>query len=83
MRCSCDWRLRRSAAILHRGAAPLVREGLGIALADGIVAWHGFEGPVARPFEPQIAMQMVAATNDARPASRFVRPFLATLRVVL
>jgi DNA-binding transcriptional LysR family regulator len=65
------------------GAVPLVREGLGIALVDGLVAWHGFEGLVARPFEPQIAMQMVAATNDARPASRFVRPFLATLRAVL
>ncbi|WFU11430.1 LysR family transcriptional regulator (plasmid) [Rhizobium sp. CB3090] len=65
------------------GAVPLVREGLGIALVDGLVAWHGFEGLVARPFEPHIAMQMVAATNDARPASRFVRPFLATLRDVL
>ncbi|MEF0941418.1 LysR family transcriptional regulator [Rhizobium sp. BR 362] len=65
------------------GAVPLVREGLGIALVDGLVAWHGFEGLVARPFEPQLAMQMVAATNDARPASRFVRPFLATLRDVL
>jgi DNA-binding transcriptional LysR family regulator len=65
------------------GAAPLVREGLGIALVDGLVAWHDFEGLVTRPFEPQITMQMVAATNDARPASRFVRPFLATLRAVL
>ncbi|UWU23595.1 LysR substrate-binding domain-containing protein (plasmid) [Rhizobium sp. CB3060] len=65
------------------GAVPLVREGLGIALVDGLVAWHGFEGLVARPFEPRLAMQMVAATNDARPASRFVRPFLATLRDVL
>lgn len=65
------------------GAVPLVREGLGIALVDGLVAWHGFEGLVARPFEPRLAMQMVAATNDARPTSRFVHPFLATLRAVL
>jgi DNA-binding transcriptional LysR family regulator len=65
------------------GAVPLVREGLGIALVDGLVAWHGFEGLAARPFVPRIAMQMVAATNDARPASRFVRPFLDCLRAVL
>jgi DNA-binding transcriptional LysR family regulator len=65
------------------GAVPLVREGLGIALVDGLVAWHGFEGLVARPFEPRLAMRMVAATNDARPASRFVQPFLVTLRAVL
>ncbi len=65
------------------GAAPLVREGLGIALVDGLVAWRDFEGLVARPFLPRIAMQAVAATNDARPASRFVKPFLTCLRAVL
>ncbi|OAP36366.1 LysR family transcriptional regulator [Sinorhizobium glycinis] len=65
------------------GAAPLVREGLGIALVDGLVAWRDFEGLVARPFLPRIAMQAVAATNDARPASRFVEPFLSCLRAAL
>lgn len=65
------------------GAVPLVREGLGIALVDGLGAWHGFEGLTARPFEPRISMQMLAATNDARPASRFVAPFLTALRAVL
>ncbi|AFL51570.1 DNA-binding transcriptional LysR family regulator [Sinorhizobium fredii] len=65
------------------GAAPLVREGLGIALVDGLVAWREFEGLVARPFLPRITMQAVATTNDARPASRFVQPFIACLRATL
>lgn len=62
------------------GAAPLVREGIGIALVDGLVAWHGFEGLVARPFMPQISMQVAVSLNDARPGSRFLQPFLAVLR---
>ncbi|WP_037468868.1 LysR family transcriptional regulator [Sinorhizobium fredii] len=65
------------------GAVPLVREGLGIALVDRLVAWEDFEGLVARPFLPRISMQAVAATNEARPASRFVQPFLTCLKTVL
>lgn len=65
------------------GAAPLVREGLGIALVDGLVAWHGFEGLVARPFLPKTAMQIAISLNDARPASRFLQPFLTCLRAAI
>jgi DNA-binding transcriptional LysR family regulator len=65
------------------GAAPLVRERLGIALVDGLVAWHGFEGLAARPFTPQIAMQIAVSINSARPESRFLRPFLADLRAAV
>lgn len=65
------------------GAAPLVREGLGIALVDGLVAWQGFEGLVARPFAPKVAMQIAISLNDARPASRFLQPFLSCLRAAI
>jgi DNA-binding transcriptional LysR family regulator len=65
------------------GAAPLVREGLGIALVDGLVAWHGFERLAARPFCPHVDMQVAVSINDARPESRFLQPFLAALRTVI
>jgi DNA-binding transcriptional LysR family regulator len=65
------------------GAAPLVREGLGIALVDGLVAWHGFEGLAARPFSPHVDMQVAVSINDARSESRFLQPFLAALRTVI
>jgi DNA-binding transcriptional LysR family regulator len=65
------------------GAAPLVRERLGIALVDGLVAWQGFEGLAARPFTPQIAMQIAVSINKARPESRFLCPLLAGLRAAV
>jgi DNA-binding transcriptional LysR family regulator len=64
------------------GAAPLVREGLGIALVDGLVAWQGFDGLAARPFLPRVTTDVSASFNDARPESRFLRPFLTCLRAV-
>jgi DNA-binding transcriptional LysR family regulator len=65
------------------GAAPLVREGLGIALVDGLVAWQGFEGLVARPFLPKVTMQIAVSLNEARPASRLAQPFLNVLRTAI
>jgi DNA-binding transcriptional LysR family regulator len=65
------------------GAAPLVREGLGIALVDGLVAWHDFEGLATHPFFPHIDMQVAVSVNDARPESRFLQPFLAALRATI
>lgn len=65
------------------GAAPLVRQGLGIALVDGLVAWHGFEELTALPFRPQVDMQIAVSLNDARPKSRFLKPFLAALRAAI
>jgi len=62
------------------GAVPLVREGLGIALVDGLVAWQGFEGLVARPFRPRVVAEISASFNDARPESRFLRAFMTCLR---
>ncbi len=61
-------------------AAPLVRQGLGIALVDGLVAWERFEDLAARPFVPRISMQVAVSLNEARPESRFLQPFLAELR---
>jgi DNA-binding transcriptional LysR family regulator len=62
------------------GAVPLVRAGLGVALVDALVAWQGFEGLVARPFDPRITTEASASFNTARPESRFLRPFMTCLR---
>ncbi|WP_195909474.1 LysR substrate-binding domain-containing protein [Rhizobium tubonense] len=64
------------------GAAPLVREGLGIALVDGLVAWHGFKGLAARVI-PEVDMQLAVSINNARPESRFLQLFLAALRAAI
>lgn len=61
-------------------AAPLVQEGLGIALIDSIVDWSQFEGLTTRPFIPPLKMNLAVSTNAARPMSRFYRPFLQCLR---
>jgi DNA-binding transcriptional LysR family regulator len=65
------------------GAAPLVSGGLGIALVDGLVAWHDFRGLTARPFTPAVTMNMAISTNSARPVSRFYKQFLGCLRALL
>ncbi|WP_137391114.1 LysR family transcriptional regulator [Rhodoligotrophos defluvii] len=65
------------------GAVPLVSAGLGIAVVDGLVAWHNFQGLVARPFVPIVTMNMAVSTNSARPLSRFFKPFLNCLRELL
>ncbi|MBY2915370.1 LysR family transcriptional regulator [Rhizobium leguminosarum] len=61
-------------------AAPLVQQGLGIALVDGLVEWSQFDGLVAIPFVPALMMNFAISTNSARPISRFYRPFLKNLR---
>lgn len=61
-------------------AAPLVQAGLGIGLVDGLVAWHRFEGLVARPFVPSVIMNLAISTNMARPGSRFYPTILQNLR---
>lgn len=61
-------------------AAPLVAAGLGVALVDGLTDWPGL---IRRPFRPRLEMGLTAATDSARPVSRLVKPFLATLRARL
>jgi len=62
------------------GALPLVREGVGIALVDGLSIWHSFEGIIARPFLPKVTTNVSLSINEARPESRFSQPFVACLR---
>lgn len=64
-------------------AAPLVQQGLGIALVDGLVEWSQFSGLIAVPFMPSLMMNFSVSTNAARPVSRFYRPFLKNLRDVV
>jgi DNA-binding transcriptional LysR family regulator len=61
-------------------AAPLVVAGLGVALVDGLVAWHDFPGLVARPFAPRVAMRLSVGTDETRPLSRFFAPFVVAVR---
>lgn len=61
-------------------AAPLVQAKLGIALVGGIVPWAKFPGLTSRPFSPSVLMNLSIARNLSRPASRFYRPFLLSLR---
>ncbi|MBJ3778540.1 LysR family transcriptional regulator [Acuticoccus mangrovi] len=65
------------------GAVPLVSGGLGIALVDGLVQWNIFRGLVSRPFSPAVMMNVTVSTNSARPTSRFLEPFLKSLRALL
>lgn len=65
------------------GAIPLVSGGLGIALVDGMVQWSRFQGLVARPFKPEVTMNVSVSTNSARPVSRFFAPFLRSMKNLL
>ncbi len=62
------------------GALPLVRQGLGIALVDGLALWNPIEGIVSRPFHPIVPTPVSLTINEARPQSRFVAPFSDCLR---
>lgn len=62
-------------------AAPLVTQGLGLALVDGL-AGHG-RGIVKRPFAPQVTMALKASVDSSRPLGRLVTPFLSCLKAVL
>ncbi len=62
------------------GALPLVRQGLGIALVDGLALWNPIEGIVSRPFRPAVPTPVSLTINEARPQSRFVAAFSDCLR---
>ncbi|YCI06765.1 LysR substrate-binding domain-containing protein (plasmid) [Ensifer sp. D2-11] len=61
-------------------ALPLVRQGLGIALIDGLVLWNPVESIVARPFRPAVPTPVSLSVNEARPQSRFLEAFTDCLR---
>ncbi|PWC48975.1 LysR family transcriptional regulator [Azospirillum sp. TSA6c] len=50
-------------------ALPFVREGIGVAVVDGLLPWTQFSGLVQRPFRPRIRMPIAILTSKERPLS--------------
>ncbi|MEZ2405450.1 DNA-binding transcriptional LysR family regulator [Bosea sp. OAE752] len=50
-------------------ALPFVRDGLGLAVVDGLLPWEQFNGIVARPFSPRIEVPIAIVTSKDRPLS--------------
>ncbi len=48
-------------------ALPFVRQGLGIAIVDGLLPWTQFPGIVRRPFRPQAMVPIAILTSKDRP----------------
>ncbi|MDR3517501.1 MAG: LysR substrate-binding domain-containing protein [Azospirillaceae bacterium] len=61
-------------------ALPFARQGLGIALIDGLALWAPIPGLVVRPFRPTVAMTVSLSVNEARPTSRFLSSFRDAIR---
>ncbi len=51
-------------------AIAFVRQGIGIALVDGLLPWSDFAGLVTRPFRPEITLPLCLLTASERPLSR-------------
>ena len=51
-------------------AFAFVRQGLGVALVDGLIPWGSFPDIVARPFRPTIDLPICLLTSTRRPLSR-------------
>lgn len=62
-------------------ATPLVAEGLGIGLVDGMAPLA--DGVISRPFSPECAMSLVISQDSARPLPRLADPFLHALKAVI
>lgn len=50
-------------------ALPFVREGIGVAVVDGLLPWKQFSGIVQRPFRPGIRVPIAILTSKERPLS--------------
>lgn len=51
-------------------AIAFVRQGIGVALVDGLLPWKEFAGLVTRPFRPAVALPVCLLTSSQRPLSR-------------
>ena len=51
-------------------ALPYVRDGLGVAIVDGLLPWEQFNGVVTRPFEPRIEVPIAILTSNDRALSK-------------
>ena len=68
---------------LSIAALPLVQHGLGIALVDGLVPWRNFGDLVVRPFQPEVAMEIVLSRSGLRPQTRHGREYARDLRAAV
>ena len=68
---------------LSIAALPLVQQGLGIALVDGLVPWRNFGDLVVRPFQPAVVMDIVLSRSGLRPQTRYGREYARDLRAAV
>ena len=68
---------------LSIAALPLVQQGLGIALVDGLVPWSNFGDLVVRPFQPAVVMDIVLSRSGLRPQTRYGREYARDLRAAV
>lgn len=68
---------------LSIAALPLVKQGLGIALVDGLVPWRNFGDFVVRPFKPEVVLEIVVARSALRPQTRYGREYARDLRAAV
>lgn len=61
-------------------ALSFVRQGLGIALVDGLLPWRSFSGLTVRPFRPAVALPLCLLTSLRRPLSRHQQTLRQELR---
>jgi DNA-binding transcriptional LysR family regulator len=71
------------AVSLSIAALPLVQQGLGIALVDGLVPWGNFGDLVVRPFQPGVVMEIVLSRSGLRPQTRYGREYARDLRAAV
>jgi len=69
--------------MLSISAAPLVAQGLGVALVDGLVPWQDLWPLLVRPFRPRSLFDIYLGTNIILPQSRFIREFTRDLQATL
>ena len=50
-------------------AIAFVRQGIGVAVVDGLLPWKEFLGLVTRPFRPAVALPVCLLTSSRRPLS--------------
>ncbi|MBT2323737.1 LysR family transcriptional regulator [Variovorax paradoxus] len=68
---------------LSIAAFSLVQHGLGIALVDGLVPWRNFGDLAVRPFQPEVAIEIVLSRSALRPQTRYGREYSRDLRAAV
>ncbi len=68
---------------LSISALPLVAQGLGIALVDGLVPWARFSDLTVRPFRPRQELDILLSTNTAFPVPRLAAEITRDLKAAM